>query len=77
MAKKTKVVVQRIREKRKYDATAETIPDPIMFGFGLLPDGSRVFIETEGEVKVGGRYPAEKVIGQSRYKIKGRKRKKK
>jgi hypothetical protein len=73
---KEKVVVERLRVKRKPESFAEIMPQPIMFGFGLLPDGTRIAIESyDDDVKVGGRYEAEKVIGQNKYVI-GKKKKK-
>ncbi|MBW3013969.1 hypothetical protein KY335_01880 [Candidatus Woesearchaeota archaeon] len=73
---KEKVVVERLRTKKKTEGFAEVMPQPIMFGFGLLPDGTRIAIEAYDDVEVGGRYAAEKVIGQNKYRI-GKPKKKK
>lgn len=74
--RKTKVTVKKVEGREEGGSYADMTPRPIMFGFGLLPDGRRIAVESYIPVRSGERHSAEKVIGQNKYVIGKHKKKK-
>ncbi len=71
-----KIEVLRIKVKGEDKVTGERKrftgieKDLVIFGIGMLPDGTKVAFESEKIVRAGERHEAKKVIGQNKYRIK-------